>query len=311
MKRLLAIDGGGIRGIIPARVLVELEARTGRPLWQTFDLVSGTSTGGILACGIAAGLTAQSLLDLYVQRGGEIFSRSPEWILQTADGVTGPKYDATALEAILKQILGNLTLASAKTALLVPSYALELPRQPGAATEPGTYFFKSTAGDNAFLRDVARATSAAETYFAPYEFTNLSGKIGAFADGGTFADSPGMCAYAEAGNLWPGETLLVVALGTGIGIDPLPYAEFKDAGLVDWARPIISTFMDGQADVVDYQLRMLEPQRYFRLDIVVAPASTSMDDASAANCQALEARGAAIVASQNFTDCLTALKRPS
>lgn len=308
MRRILAIDGGGIRGIIPAAVLVALEAQLGASLAEEFDLISGTSTGGILACGLAAGLSAQSMLDLYVKRGGEIFSRSPEWIAETADGVLGPKYDASALEAILKEVLGNLTLAQAKTVLLVPSYALELPHLPGAPTEPGSYFFKSTDGDNAFLRDAARATSAAETYFPPYEFTNLHGRVGAFADGGTFADSPGMCAYAEARKLWPIEPLTVVALGTGIGIDPLPFDELQHAGLAQWAKRISSVFMDGQCDAIDYQLRQLEPARYFRLDTLVAPANAAMDDASAENLTALEARGNAIVASEDFANCLTALK---
>jgi patatin-like phospholipase/acyl hydrolase len=75
VKRILAIDGGGIRGIIAARILVEIEKLAGRSLAQAFDIIAGTSTGGIIACGLGVKMTAQALLDLYVKRGAEIFSR--------------------------------------------------------------------------------------------------------------------------------------------------------------------------------------------------------------------------------------------
>jgi patatin-like phospholipase/acyl hydrolase len=284
MRRILAIDGGGIRGIIAARILVEIEKRAGRSLAEAFDMIAGTSTGGIIACGLGVGMTAQGLLDLYVKRGGEIFSRELWDKLADPASLFGPKYDAAPLEAILKEVLGDKMLSDCKTNTLVPSYAIELPPPESG---PGSYFFKSWVGPNAYLRDVGRATSAAETYFAPYRFTNLDQKMGAYCDGGTFADAPGACALADARQLWRGDQFLLVAVGTGIKVSPIPYTEMKDAGLAKWATKLPSMFMDGQGDTVDYQLRRAPDVKYFRLDAALNNGSPALDDAEAVNCTAL------------------------
>lgn len=295
MKTILALDGGGIRGAFTARILIELERRLG-PLAKAFDLVAGTSTGGILACGIASDLPAAALLDLYAKRGAEIFSRSPEWTVETADGVIGPKYPADPIEGILHEVLGEATLLSAQTRILIPSYATELPRSAriSDAPEAGSYFFKSWTGPNAFLRDVARCTSAAPTYFPPYRFVNILGEPGAYTDGGTFADSPGMCAYAEARMLWAAEELELVAIGTGMRQEAFPGLD--NAGLAQWAMQLPSIFMDGQCDTVDYQLGKLLGARYLRLDTGLADASSNMDDASPENVAKLIARAEALIA---------------
>lgn len=295
MKTILALDGGGIRGALTARILVELERRLG-PLAKAFDLVSGTSTGGIIACGLGCGLPAEDLLNLYARRGGEIFSRSPHWIAETFDGVTGPKYPAEPLEAILHEVLGDATLLTAQTRLLVPSYATELPlaARVSSAPEAGSYFFKSWTGPNAFLRDIARCTSAAPTYFPPHRFINQMGEPGVYIDGGTFADSPGMCAYAEARVLWPAEELRLIAVGTGQRQQDFPGMD--DAGLVQWALALPAIFMDGAGDTVDYQLGKLLGPNYLRLDILLGDASAAMDDTSPTNVAKLVARAEALLA---------------
>ncbi len=294
MKRLLALDGGGIRGVFTARILVELERQLG-PLAKAFDLVAGTSTGGILACGIGSGVPAQALLDLYAKRGAEIFSRSPEWVAETLDGVTGPKYPAHPIEGILRDVLGDAQLASVPNRILVPTYATELPRaaRQSDVPEAGSYFFKSWTGPNAYLHDVARCTSAAPTYFPPHRFTNLAGEAGCYTDGGTFADSPGMCAYAEAMRLWPGEELSLIAIGTGTREEAFAV---DDAGLITWARSLPGIFMDGQCDTVDYQLQQILGERYWRLDIGLGDASSAMDDASPENVAKLVGRAEALLA---------------
>ena len=284
MKRILAIDGGGIRGIIAARILVEIEKLAGKSLAETFDIIAGTSTGGIIACGLGVEVTAQALLDLYVKRGAEIFSRKLWQEIETLDGLAGPKYDAAPLERILKEELGDMRLSDCGTGILVPSYAIELPPPEQG---PGSYFFKSWKEPNAYLRDVGRATSAAETFFAPYRFANLAGGTGAYCDGGTFADAPGACALADARQLWPAEEVLLVAVGTGIKAAPIPYAEMRDAGLAKWATKLPGMFMDGQGDTVHYQLTRAPGVKYFRLDAALNAGSTAMDDASAANCAGL------------------------
>jgi patatin-like phospholipase/acyl hydrolase len=284
VRRILAIDGGGIRGIIAARILVEIEKLAGKSLAETFDIIAGTSTGGIIACGLGTKMPAQALLDLYVKRGEDIFSRKLWHEIKTLGGLAGPKYDAAPLESILKDTLGDKSLSDCATRILVPSYAIELPPPERG---PGSYFFKSWTGPNAYLRDVGRATSAAETFFAPHRFANLAGDTGAYCDGGTFADSPGACALADARRLWAAEELLLVAIGTGVKVAPIPYTEMKDAGLAKWATKLPSMFMDGQGDTVNYQLQRAPGIKYFRLDAALNQGSPATDDASAANCAAL------------------------
>src|SRR3984893_16094060 len=131
--RILSIDGGGIRGIIPARLLQLIEESIGEPASTLFHLIAGTSTGGILGCGLAEGKPARDIAELYANRGGDIFHRSLWDKVTTIDGLSNPDYDAGPLEAILAQVLGDTWLSEVHGAeLLVPSYAIQLPHeQPG------------------------------------------------------------------------------------------------------------------------------------------------------------------------------------
>lgn len=290
MKLVLSLDGGGIRGIFSACVLEALEQVIGRPCGEAFDLIAGTSTGGILACGLASGVSISDLRDLYAKRGGEIFSKDP---LEFAMNLLDSKYSPEPLERILAEVLHDHTLTDATTKLLVTAYAIELPHSAKSWAAPDStrapYVFKSWAGANAYLRDVARATSAAPTYFPPHEFTNLSGEKGAYVDGGVFANNPAMCAFAEAVRLWPQEDIAVISVGTGELEQPIPYSEAKRWGLAGWARPIISLLMDGSCDAVNYQLGQLIGDHYVRFDTSLGTdqdpwaASDSMDDASPDN----------------------------
>jgi patatin-like phospholipase/acyl hydrolase len=159
--RILSIDGGGIRGIIPALVLAEIEARTGRSIAGLFDLVAGTSTGGILACGLTAPQprTAQELVGLYRTQGPRIFRRSLWQRVVSADGLANARHDAGPLQEVLEEYLGEARLGEARPRLLATAYDLQ-------AREP--YFFKSwrTGEEPArdlLLRTVAQATAAAPT----------------------------------------------------------------------------------------------------------------------------------------------------
>lgn len=178
--RILSIDGGGIRGIIPAMVLQALLGKL--KAQDVFHIIAGTSTGGIIACGLARPnpVGPQEIVDLYVQHGGDIFRKS---LLDPVHYVYGPRYDSTALESHLASVLGDVSLSAVENVqLLVPSYAIALPKEnpPGNTCAP--MFFRSwqaggllvPAGANAAeydfkLASIARATSAAPTYFAPAE----------------------------------------------------------------------------------------------------------------------------------------------
>src|SRR5918992_3127397 len=127
--RVLAIDGGGIRGLIPAIVLTELERRSGRRIFELFDLIAGTSTGGILACALCApeALPASEVVKLYEEEGPDIFDRSLFQRIRSAEGLLDEKYDDDALERALERFLATKRLSETKPDLIVPAYDTALP----------------------------------------------------------------------------------------------------------------------------------------------------------------------------------------
>ncbi len=163
MIKVLSIDGGGIRGVIPAVILQHIEAEAGKPISELFDMIVGTSTGGILACGLAMPgddgkpkFSTSDMLALYVDRGKDIFHRSFWRGVTSLAGTTDESYSHEPLENLLKQYLGDATLDQCLTPIVVTSYDIER-REP--------YFFKTTQARevknkdrNHYLRDAARAT---------------------------------------------------------------------------------------------------------------------------------------------------------
>src|SRR5271154_1929690 len=219
MVRILSIDGGGIRGILPAMLLAEIERRTGEPVARLFDLVAGTSTGGIIALGLTIPkspggplYSAQHFVELYENQGRRIFSRSLWRALFSLDSLSWRKYASAGIEGVLLEDFGDSRLGDAVTDVLITSYEIER-RFP--------FFFKSrnarTRPDYDFpARDVARATSAAPTYFEPMQLpSGTNSEHYTLIDGGVFANNPAACALVEARTTFGGSDYLVVSLGTG------------------------------------------------------------------------------------------------
>jgi uncharacterized protein len=284
--RVLSIDGGGIRGLIPALVLTELERRSGRRVFELFDLIAGTSTGGILACALCAPqpLPAAELVALYEDEGPKIFDRNVFQRIRSGEGLIDERYDADALDSALERFLADKRLAEARPDLLVPAYNM---------TEPGPYFFKTRkARENPGQEDfplsvVARATAAAPTYFEPLEVNEV-----ALVDGGVFAGNPAMSAFAEVLRFQPTAEVLLLSLGTGQRTRKRTFDQIKDWGLVEWAKPILDVVFDGMSDVVDYQLEhALADGRYWRLQTELDLASDDLDDASEGNLRLLRRHG--------------------
>jgi uncharacterized protein len=278
--RVLSIDGGGIRGLIPALVLTDLERRTGRRVFELFDLIAGTSTGGILACALCAPdpLPARRLVALYEEEGPKIFDRGIFQRIRSGEGLLDERYDSTALDRALERFLSDKRLSEARPDLIVPAYDM---------TEPGPYFFKTRKareeGEDFLLSDVARATSAAPTYFEAYPLGERT-----LVDGGVFAVNPAMSALAEVIRFKDPERVLLLSLGTGQRARKRTFADIDDWGLVEWARPILDVVFDGQSDAVDYQVRhLLERGRYWRLQVELDLASDDLDDAGEGNLELL------------------------
>jgi patatin-like phospholipase/acyl hydrolase len=294
--RVLAIDGGGIRGLIPALVLTEIERRSDRRIFELFDLIAGTSTGGILACALCAPepLPALEVVKLYEEEGPEIFSVSLAQRIRSAGGLLDEKYDSAALDRSLARFLADKRLKDAQPDLIVPAYD---------TAEPGPYFFKSMKAretpdtDDFPLSVVARATSSAPTYFEPLEAGPRS-----LIDGGVFAVNPAMSAFAEVVRHHPEaeDEIVLLSLGTGQRTRKRPFDEVKDWGLVEWARPILDVVFDGISDAVDYQLRHALPEdAYWRLQTELVGASDDLDDASPDNLTALRSLGEALIAERS------------
>jgi patatin-like phospholipase/acyl hydrolase len=288
--RILSIDGGGIRGVIPATVLAALEDRTGRPVSALFDLIAGTSTGGILALALTAPggdgrprWRAAEVLDLYRREGPAIFSRSLRKRITSADGYLDERYDNAGLRAALERYLGATTVDQALARVLVTAYDL-VERRPR--------FFKSWRPEDAgvAMALAAEATSAAPTYFEPVLVDGAP-----LIDGGVFAGNPAMCAYAEAKRLDPAADVVLLSLGTGAQTRPIPYARARGWGMLEWARPIVDVVLDGSSDAVDDQLDQLLGARHLRLQAELTAASDDLDDARPENIAALEATGRALV----------------
>lgn len=288
--RVLSIDGGGIRGLIPALVLTEIERRSGRRVFELFDLIAGTSTGGILACALCApdALPAQELVALYEDEGPEIFDRDLFQRIRSAEGLLDEKYDAGALDRALERFLADKRLGEARPDLIVPAYNM---------TEPGPYFFKTRkARENPAEEDfplsvVARATAAAPTYFEPSEVRGA-----ALVDGGVFAVNPAMSAFAEVVRFHPAAEVLLVSLGTGERTRKRSFDQVKDWGLVEWAKPILDVVFDGMSEAVDYQLtHALGEGRYWRLQTELDRASDDLDDASEGNLELLRAHAEELI----------------
>lgn len=306
--KVLSIDGGGIRGIIPALVLAELEKRLEAPIASAFDLIAGTSTGGIIALGLAKPGTdgkpehsAADLAELYRSEGHRIFSRSVLHRVRAVGNALEEKFPASGVEGVLKQYLGETRLKDALTEVLVPAYEME-DRIP--------WFFSSrdaaTKAHHDFpMWEVGRATSAAPTYFEPARIPSEDpdNKRGywALVDGGVFANNPAMCALTEATSNYRADhggeapDVIVVSLGTGELTRTIHYDDAKGWGLLGWARPVLSTVLDGVSKTVDFQVRELckvtegQPERYYRLQVnLAAYGSDEMDDATGTNLLALE-----------------------
>ncbi len=324
---ILSIDGGGIRGIIPGQVLVALEQKLqqikkdpGFRIADAFDLIAGTSTGGILTCLYLCPdpkkpkrpqFTAQDAVNLYLQNGDDIFDVSFFKSIESAGGLTDEKYSADALEKVLKNYLGDLKLSQLLKPCLITAY--DITRRQArffnqadvAAEGPGREFY---------VRDVARATSAAPTYFEPANITAFDRSVYPLVDGGTFANNPALCACVEAfgyNSKLAVTDLNVLSLGTGMVDKPYHYSEAKNWGKIGWVGPVLDIMMSGVSDTVDYQLKMLfhsagVPEQYLRLqlDLKQHPeVDSAMDNASEKNMRALEKAGQTLA-----TDSDTALK---
>jgi len=303
--RILSIDGGGIRGIIPAMVikalLGDLKAQ------DAFHIIAGTSTGGIIACGLAKPnpISVEDIIDLYVDHGGEIFRKG---LIDWTHYVYGPRYNPSSLEKYLASELGGTYLSEVKDAeLLVPSYAIGLPKENPPGNRCAPMFFRSWQARGLLLdqgaksdeydfklQSIARVTSAAPTYFPPASIVNRAGQSFTMIDGGVFANNPTICAMVEAYRLYHSTNFMLVSIGTGSEPIRITSSGAAHWGDVFWALPMMSIFMAGSSQTVSVETDELLGNSHWRLDVALTTPTAQgkivnpdMDDASPENITAL------------------------
>lgn len=319
--RILSIDGGGIRGLIPALILEKIEKELAvhgqrKPFARVFDLIAGTSTGGILAVGLTVpepesesdpSITGSPmwrkparpkfdtarLADIYRIDGQRIFPGSGLNKFRNFKQAFAQKYDTEPFELVIRESLGNATLRDTVCPILVTAYD---------ATRLRIQLFRTSKArtkqiENFYLRDVLRATSAAPSYFEPALVSpvGMENTLFTMVDGALFANNPALLAYQEAQRIFPfARKFIVVSLGTGKQVDPHPHEEMRGWGFLDWLNPLhglplLSMMAAAQSQSVEYTLKHTPGVEYIRIDDPLSGCSHGIDDASPKNIACLEA----------------------
>jgi patatin-like phospholipase/acyl hydrolase len=280
--QVLSLDGGGIRGIFTAAVLAGLEGDLGGPILDHFDLVVGTSTGGIIATALGAGLSPEEILELYVREMKTIFPGHR--YLRSARGLLRPKYGSNGLRSLLQRTFGDRILGESKVPLVIPAFDVG---------ENQVYLFK-TPHHERLKRDwkvpfwqVAMATSAAPAFFPAFY---LPGDKVRLIDGGVWASNPAMIGVAEAVSIF-GQTLESIrVLSLGTTTDSRPRSrQLDNGGLLQWLRSpnVVNVLLTGQSIGAFTEVQhLIGPSNAYRLNPPAPPGLARLDSADARDLKA-------------------------
>jgi patatin-like phospholipase/acyl hydrolase len=264
------LDGGGLRGVISLAIIEMLDAAV--PGWRDkINMYAGTSTGGLIALGLAKGFTPAQIMDVYMTEGPKIFDRSLWHEIANLGEVTGPKYDSDNRMTTVRGMFGNDRLRDTKKNAHVVITAFDLVNSHAANPAGRTWKPKifhnvpaKTPADSdgqEYAWRVAMYTSAAPTYFASYE---------GYVDGGVFANNPAMCALAQAmdkRNVAPQQLTNIRLLSIGTGVRPYHLDGDESWGLAQWAPKLVDLLMDGVNEVAAFQVKQLLEERYQRINV--------------------------------------------
>ncbi len=274
MRKILAIDGGGIKGVFAAAFLAELEDHVEGKIGEYFDLITGTSTGGIIAIGLAMGMSARELTTLYEREGARIFHGN-QW-LRSARRALRTKYDSAGLRSVLEEKLGDRKLCEASTRLLIPSQVLE----------SGEVYIYKTPHHTDFHTDwrecaveVALATSAAPTFF-PAARAERGPEL---LDGGLWANNPVALGCVEAVGhrlRWPLDAIKVLSISCTSS--PMRRSFFRARGLtgaLGWGTPLMEMMFVGQSRcALGLAQNLLGSENVCRVDPTVTRGQYKLDD---------------------------------
>ena len=276
--RILALDGGGIKGAFSAAALAALEETTGCRCLDHFDLIAGTSTGGIIAIGLGLGLSARQISDFYENQGPVIFPNTSlvQKTFATFKQVFfGPKLSGDVLRDELTKVFAARKFGESKCRLLIPTYD----------AIGGRIFLMKTAHNPRFIFDidapavdVALATSAAPTYFKAASFPQH--EHASYVDGGVWANCPAMAALVEAVSFCDVSLDDIDILSIGTTTNPFSIANHADSGALEWNIGLVNVMFEGQVEASVKQASLLTKGRLHRLDATVPANEFTLDDAS-------------------------------
>jgi uncharacterized protein len=282
MRTILSIDAGGVRGIIPATILAEVEARTAQPISNLFDFLVGTSAGGMVVLALNRPVipgcshpssSATEVAGLFYEWGNRALGNK---LLKTNQPIEESGND---IEDLFREFFGDARLSDSIKPTLVTAFDL---------TTGQPVFLNSAeaarkVGSDVLMWQAARATTAVSTHFSPLRLSLSDAPFGraretCLIDGSLFASNPATCALAEARSLFPGEDdYLLISLGCG------------EASQQKKRRRIFDFYLSAQSACVDYQMRAFLPrQRYIRIQPDLAPGCDRIDDTSEQNLRALQ-----------------------
>jgi patatin-like phospholipase/acyl hydrolase len=265
ISRILAVDGGGVRGVIPAIVLERLSEEPGLEGWlDRADFLAGTSTGGLIALSLAAGIDVTELRVLYEKRAAAVFADNLLDDVKDVGKLFGADYRVANLEREVHTVLGDRTLAQLTKRVLVTTFDLD--NEASIERTWKAKLFHNFPGDDsdgdALAYRVGTATAAAPTYFATFD---------GYIDGGVFATNPSMCALAQtqdaripADERADLKDVRLLSLGTGRSLRHIE-GKSHDWGYVQWVRPLLDLMLDGVNGIAHYQCSQLLGERYHRL----------------------------------------------
>ncbi len=300
--RILALDGGGIKGAYTAGVLAALEQALGQPIAPHFDLIAGTSTGGILAIGLGMGMSARQMLDFYRTRGPVIFPVTSfhESLFRRVGHVVHPKYSQQALfdELEAAYFTKKSTPASSRIQKVwrvlgfrrSDEYVIKYLKDsccrlviPAYAASGAVHTFRTPhhpllqADADTSAAEVALATAAAPTYFASAQVRNTLARS-AYVDGGVWANNPAMAAIIEAVCYLgvPVDRIDVLSIGTTE--EPFAISKLKRSGWVRWARKLITLLMNAQSQsALTHAQALVGKPRFLRIDSMTVPGTYALD----------------------------------
>ena len=295
MYAILSIDGGGMRGLIPARILKNLEQKmrklSGKDdlhLSDVFDFFAGTSTGGIMVCGyLTPDINHRPAYDtatmeaLYLQNGGRIFDQTIYQKIVSGWGLTSPKYTPDGIDNCMREYFGDLKFSQLLKPCMITTYDL-LSQNPLYITQ---HKAKQSDEWDFWVHEATRATASAPSYFPAAGLTSISGQHKLCMDGGLFAFSPALSAYAQVRKIRPSaraDSMLILSMGTGFVEMSYTYEEIKQWGGFEWAGVVNEISCTSHANNVNYQLKQVfrdSPNHYVRLDPELPIDAPPMDKA--------------------------------